>query len=344
MSTDRYADRFNPNVRKAEEYSGDSSVDSIIKANIRYETKNQPEYRVKTRKVLPRGVKIVLVILSILLGCIALFELGSILFTSVIYPKLTGRQHEQEVNIGFSDISKADSTARALFKFELKNDYWPGGHHSHFYDFIRDDYGICRYNHIERGLELLKYAADLGDSSAQFSLGCYYAGADFRTGAEDSRWGDRTMDGKALNYEKAAYWYLKAAEQGNGSAMNNLANCYKHGNGVEKDSIKAVEWYKKSAQQGAPWAQHNLAICYEKGEGVRRNYRSAIKWYTKAAEQGAVLSQFNLAACYEEGQGVEKDIRKAIYWYNEAAKQGSRSALKKLEILRKKREDDECPF
>lgn len=77
---------------------------------------------------------------------------------------------------------------------------------------------------------------------------------------------------------------------------------------------------------------------------MRRNYRSAIKWYTKAAEQGSVLSQFNLAACYEEGQGVEKDIRKAIYWYNEAAKQGSRSALKKLEILRKKREDDECPF
>ena len=39
----------------------------------------------------------------------------------------------------------------------------------------------------------------------------------------------------------AAYWYEKAANNGNFVAMKNLGNLYKNGNGVGKDYNKAFE-------------------------------------------------------------------------------------------------------
>lgn len=68
--------------------------------------------------------------------------------------------------------------------------------------------------------------------------------------------GDKAFDKK--NYTEAVKWYRKAAEQGHAAAQNNLANCYKNGQGVTKDMIKAIEWYKKAAAQGDESAKENL--------------------------------------------------------------------------------------
>ena len=92
-------------------------------------------------------------------------------------------------------------------------------------------------------------------------------------------------------YELAVGYYLKAAEQGDSVAQNNLGSCYYHGQGVAQDYSEAVKWYRKAAEQGNSYAQYNLGICYHNGQGVQRNYSAAVKWYRKAAEQGNSYAQ-----------------------------------------------------
>ena len=143
------------------------------------------------------------------------------------------------------------------------------------------------------------------DAAGQYNLGhSYYHG-----------------DGRPKDYKMAAYWYGKAAEQGDMWAQKNLGICYEHGEGVEKDPARAVYWYSKAAEQGDAWSQTELGICYENGNGVEKDPAKAAYWYGKAALQGHAWAQCNLASCYEYGFGVEQDMVQAAYWYGKAADQ-----------------------
>ena len=106
-------------------------------------------------------------------------------------------------------------------------------------------------------------AGENRDSDAQYNLRCYYG-----LGVEQ-------------NYEEAAKWYLKAAEQGNAEAQNNLGKCYGNGLGVEQNYEEAAKWFRKAAEQGNTDAQTNLGHIYE--ESVEPDYEGAVKWYRKAA-------------------------------------------------------------
>ena len=48
---------------------------------------------------------------------------------------------------------------------------------------------------------------------------------------------------------KEMEWFIKAAEQGNISALNHLGDMYWDGIGVTKDIIKVTELYKKAEEQ-----------------------------------------------------------------------------------------------
>lgn len=48
------------------------------------------------------------------------------------------------------------------------------------------------------------------------------------------------------NYEAAAIWYGRAAQQGNTRAQFNLGTFYEQGLGVEKDKLQALNWYRKA--------------------------------------------------------------------------------------------------
>ena len=70
-----------------------------------------------------------------------------------------------------------------------------------------------------------------------------------------------------VNREEALKWYLKAAEQGNATAMFNVGNCYAHGYGIEQDDKQAEEWYLKAVRHGnkkAASALRHLASKQEK--------------------------------------------------------------------------------
>jgi TPR repeat protein len=89
---------------------------------------------------------------------------------------------------------------------------------------------------------------------------------------------------------EAIRWYLKAAEQGNADAQNNLGLMYQ---------TEAIKWYLKAAEQGNTGAQFNLGLMYdvpqddskkaiskdlEEGKDVLLD--DSKKAISKAAEQG----------------------------------------------------------
>jgi TPR repeat protein len=141
-------------------------------------------------------------------------------------------------------------------------------------------------------------------------------------------------EGVPQDKEKAVYCYTKAAEQGNVNGQNALGVIYHKGEGVPQDFAKAVYWYTKAAEQDYVLAQYNLGNTYFFNKnGVPQDKEKAVYWYTKAAEQGHAEAQYNLGTCYMNGNGVPKDMQNAKYWYTKAAAQGYESAKKNLSVI-----------
>jgi TPR repeat protein len=120
-------------------------------------------------------------------------------------------------------------------------------------------------------------------------------------------------------HTQAAFWYRKAAEQGDADAQNSLGYLYSEGQGVPQDYAQAALWYRKAAEQGDAVAQTNLGNLYYDGQGVLRDYAQAALWYRKAAEQGDADAQDSLGDLYDTGRGVPRDYAEAYFWYDLAA-------------------------
>jgi len=58
---------------------------------------------------------------------------------------------------------------------------------------------------------------------------------------------------------------------------------YHTGQGVKKDYQKAFYWYKKAAEQGNPTSQANLGVMYAKGTGTKQDMVQSYAWYAVAA-------------------------------------------------------------
>jgi hypothetical protein len=80
-------------------------------------------------------------------------------------------------------------------------------------------------------LQVWKPQAERGDPQAQV-----YVGEIYEKGL-----------GTTPDYQQAALWYQKAADQGFAHALADLAYLYEQGLGVEKDPVKALNLYRKSA-------------------------------------------------------------------------------------------------
>jgi len=100
-----------------------------------------------------------------------------------------------------------------------------------------------------------------------------------------------------------------------------------------EDYQKALYWFKKAAKQGNAEAENYIGIMYDKGLGVPQDYSKADYWYKKAAKQGYVIAEYNIGYMYEHGAGVPQNYSKAKYWLKKAAKKGSKSAKRELEHL-----------
>jgi TPR repeat protein len=133
------------------------------------------------------------------------------------------------------------------------------------------------FNHSQRAaLKCTQTKAEQGDAEAQFNLGLRFA-----TGGD-----------KALDYTKAAHWYLKAANQNHPLAQFNLGLMFAGGQGVAQDEDKSVMWMRMAAQQGDAGAQHHLGMRHRRAsfEGSPKDALEsnleAYKWFHRAAAQG----------------------------------------------------------
>ena len=163
-----------------------------------------------------------------------------------------------------------------------------------------------------KAMQLYKQIPD--DKNAQFQIGYMY---------------DNGL-GTTQSYTDAAYWYRKAAEQGEASAQCYLGIMYSYGRGVTQSYTDALYWYRKAAKQGYATAQNNLGYMYLNGKGVDKSNSDAVYWFRKAAEQRDTLGQANLGYCYYYGKGVEINKQEAYRLIKLAADQGNEWSKKFL--------------
>src|ERR1700760_994373 len=103
---------------------------------------------------------------------------------------------------------------------------------------------------------------------------------------------------------KAARGYVKQELE--------LAADYFAGRGVPKDLTQSAYWYRKAADQGNPAAQVYLGYMYTVGIGLPQDKAEAVRWYRRAASSGNAEAEINLAALFIRGDGVKQDIQEAI--------------------------------
>lgn len=119
---------------------------------------------------------------------------------------------------------------------------------------------------------------------------------------------------KARRYYKMVEAILiEDAERGDASAQRKLAGLYEKGKIGETDYDKAVYWYKKAAVKGDAHAMKSLGELYLcRGNN---NPEMAVKWLQEAASQGNDSAMIKLGTMYKSGNEVEQNYDKAIIWY-----------------------------
>ncbi len=125
----------------------------------------------------------------------------------------------------------------------------------------------------------------------------------------------------------------RLARNGDTEAQFVLGLLHNDGVGVPLDYEKAFFWYQKAAQQNHIDAQYNLAHLYLSGNGVEKDLTQAIHWWQKAAQNGHVRAQYNLGFAYFQGIGIQQDSQRALIWMRKAASKNDARALKLLKLL-----------
>jgi len=140
-------------------------------------------------------------------------------------------------------------------------------------------------------------------------------------------------NGVARNYEEAAKWYRRAADQGTASAQVALGVFYQKGRGLTENYQEAMKWYQAAAAQGHGKAMYDIGTLYENGQGVARSLQEAARWYLRSAQQGEVVGAYEVADKYEMGQGIPQSDVEAWAWFGVAAAAGYRDAAQRRETI-----------
>ena len=134
---------------------------------------------------------------------------------------------------------------------------------------------------------MLFAAAEKGHPEAQARVGGFYA----------------LGHGVDVDYEKAAFWFEKAAKQGSASALNDLGNMHSLGLYFEKNEAHAVGLYQISAELGNPGGQYSYGQYLLKSDDPKI-VADGLLLLSKAADSGFEKAQTTLALHYIEGNVV----------------------------------------
>jgi uncharacterized protein len=177
----------------------------------------------------------------------------------------------------------------------------------------------------KRGIELLKQAAELGDTPAMITLGdAFHRGVGTASGKPDDK--------------ESFHWYSEAANRRNPKALGYLGVLYMTGAGVTKNPKLAVEKLKEGMDQGDAGSKYFYALSLKDGLGIpSKNPKQARPLFEQAAakfKEGAlrndIESMYLLASSLD--QMDEIDGSKAHYdemkgWYVKAAEAGHPNSI-----------------
>lgn len=184
---------------------------------------------------------------------------------------------------------------------------------------------------------LLKKASDMGYADASCELGLLFSLTDKEDGMKCHRLaaeqGSRisqfymgTAACEETNYEEAAKWFQKSAEQGFFPSIFKLGLFYDQGVGVEKDYVKAAKLFRIAAETQDIDEQCSTLSRYYKSE----------QFY-----QFQYMAQYDLGLAYFYGNGVEKDLEEAKKWLQRSADGGYEEAIDKLREIEKEEKEVE---
>jgi TPR repeat protein len=126
------------------------------------------------------------------------------------------------------------------------------------------------------------------------------------------------------NYSRAAEVFRPLAEQGESTAMYNLALLLEKGLGLEQDRGSAATWYRLAAERGDVRARYNLALLSIEGQGVAQDYERAVELLRRAADAGLARAQYNLGILASEGLGMPISYDRSRQWFKKASQSGFR--------------------
>ena len=92
------------------------------------------------------------------------------------------------------------------------------------------------------------------------------------------------------------------------------------------DLKKAANWYRLSAEQGIGSAQQNLAQLYFRGLGVEKNLSEAYRWYSLAAK----YLEYDAAGEGENAKKEKAQLQKAIETCGESLTEAERDRVNRL--------------
>jgi hypothetical protein len=138
--------------------------------------------------------------------------------------------------------------------------------------------------------DLVDRAARAGYAPAQVTLGLSW---------------DDGFDYRGKDVSQAAYWYRKAAEQGNVLAQWLLGRMYVLGSGRQEDE----KWLEKAADRGNPFAEYLLAMSIDDSQP-----KEAMSLYEAAARQGLPFAQYRLGLGLRNGRGAAENKFEAYVW------------------------------
>jgi TPR repeat protein len=103
---------------------------------------------------------------------------------------------------------------------------------------------------------------------------------------------------------------------------------YQNGFGMERNFNEAAKWFQRAAEQGDAKAQSNLGAMYVDGQGVEKDQAKAYQWLTLASEKGeltATKTLYGLEPSMAPDQ-VAKGKRLAAEWKVQASKAATAKA------------------
>lgn len=137
------------------------------------------------------------------------------------------------------------------------------------------------------------------------------------------------------NFERAAFWFREASDNGIANARYNLGVLHHQGLGQDRDLSRALYWYREAAKLNHAEAQYNLGIAHIEGIGTEYNPQLAATYFERAANQGIMEAAYNLGLIYDNGLMGQAKPDEALLWYKIAADQGSAEAKSAMEELAK---------